>query len=220
MPTRMIAIFCLLPLGCTAERTDSSAQQGPNPAKEAEQAQRAKLLEIAAKYKTYTKVDGRLRFAPAFCRPPDPPGPEYRLSRSEDEDTHGRKLYTLYALKREPGPGSYVRQTKPNDALEPVTGQVVVKESWHCAALRPNEKWPASAVAATGSDGQSYRKTDQGPLFVMYQTDPQDPHADAGWVYGTLTPDGQTVTGVGRLENCMKCHQKAPHGRLFGLPVE
>jgi hypothetical protein len=54
----------------------------------------------------------------------------------------------------------------------------------------------------------------------MFQHDRKTPATDDGWVYGTLTPDGKTVTGVGRLENCMGCHQKAPHGRLFGLPKE
>ena len=40
---------------------------------------------------------------------------------------------------------------------------------------------------------------------------------DAGWIYGTLTPDGKTVTSAGRVQRCMDCHDVAPHDRLFGL---
>jgi hypothetical protein len=42
--------------------------------------------------------------------------------------------------------------------------------------------------------------------------------AHAGWVYGTVAPDG-TVTSAGRVASCMGCHTpSAKHERLFGLP--
>lgn len=209
--------------GCVnSSTTPTDDRQGPPAAKADDSAHRAKLLEIAAKYKTYEKVSDRMRLAPVPCAPAMLPTPDYRLSRSDDEATHGRKLYILYAAKVDPLFRSYTPEefTINGKAAPSLTDQVIVKESWHAAAMKPNEKWPASAVAATGPDGKAYRKIGQGPLFVMYQTDPKDPLADDGWVYGTLTADGKTVTGVGRLENCMGCHQKAPHGRLFGLPKE
>ena len=28
------------------------------------------------------------------------------------------------------------------------------------------------------------------------------------------------VTSAGRVESCMRCHEKAPHGRLFGMKGE
>jgi hypothetical protein len=202
--------------GCAgSSTTPDESRQEPGATQNAEHSQRAKLLGIAGKYKSYVKVDGRMRVAPAPCAAPDFFHPEHRLSRSDDEGTHGRKLYTLYALKCEPGPGSYVRQSRPNDALEPVTRQIIVKESWVAEESKRGEHALTDVV---GPGDKRYKPGAKGPLFVMYQTDPQDPHADDGWVYGTLTPDGKTVTGVGRLENCMKCHEKAPHGRLFGLP--
>jgi hypothetical protein len=218
MSMRILIIALLLAVsGCIgSSTTPGDDRQEPSPGK-GEAAHRAKLLDIAGKYKTYEKVDGQMRVAPAFCAPAMPPRPEHRLSRSDDESTHGRKLYTLYALKCEPGPGSYAMQTKPNDALEPVKGQIVVKESWIAEEVKADQQ---SYKDAVGLDGKHYKPGAKGPLFVMYQTDPKDPLADDGWVYGTLTPDGKTVTGVGRLENCMKCHQTAPHGRLFGLPKE
>ena len=40
--------------------------------------------------------------------------------------------------------------------------------------------------------------------------------SDAGWVYGTVTPDGR-VTSAGRVASCMGCHVDAPHERMFGL---
>ena len=54
----------------------------------------------------------------------------------------------------------------------------------------------------------------------MFKLDPQTPDTDEGWVYGTVTPDGKKVTSAGKVESCMKCHQRAPHDRLFGLPTD
>jgi hypothetical protein len=51
----------------------------------------------------------------------------------------------------------------------------------------------------------------------MFKLEPGTPGTDAGWVYGTVTPDGKQVTSAGRVESCMGCHQDAPHDRLFGL---
>jgi hypothetical protein len=45
-----------------------------------------------------------------------------------------------------------------------------------------------------------------------------EPGSDAGWIYGTVAPDG-TVTSAGRVANCMGCHTSdARRERLFGLP--
>jgi hypothetical protein len=54
----------------------------------------------------------------------------------------------------------------------------------------------------------------------MFKLDPKTPGTDEGWVYGTVSADGKQVTSAGRVESCMRCHQKAPHDRLFGLPKE
>jgi hypothetical protein len=50
----------------------------------------------------------------------------------------------------------------------------------------------------------------------MFKVDPPPANSDAGWVYATLTADGQ-VTAAGRVESCMHCHQDAGHERLFGV---
>jgi hypothetical protein len=74
-------------------------------------------------------------------------------------------------------------------------------------------------------DNKKYVLGERGPLFIMYRTEKNTPGTDNGWVYGTLTPDGKTVTSAGRVASCMGCHTEAPYpkepkceGRLFGLP--
>ena len=67
-----------------------------------------------------------------------------------------------------------------------------------------------------GDDGVRYRAGDASGLFVMYKLDPATPGTDDGWVYGTLTADGRTVTSAGVVESCAGCHARAPHDHLFG----
>ena len=220
----LATMFCAI-AGCTtSSTTPSDDRQTSNELKKHDDsAQRTRLLEIAANYKSYEQIDKRMRFAPAPCAAPDRPGgndlttlSDYHLSRSTDESTHGRKLYVAYALKLDSISRTYTGESL-SDEKKPLTDQVIVKESWIAEEIKKGD--PVFG-ALTGSDGKRYHRGAKGPLFVMYQTDAKDPNSDDGWVYGTLTPDGKTVIGVGRLENCMKCHQKAPHGRLFGLPKD
>jgi hypothetical protein len=51
----------------------------------------------------------------------------------------------------------------------------------------------------------------------MLKLDPTTSGTVAGWIYGTVTPDGKTVTSAGKVESCMKCHEEAKGDRLFGL---
>jgi hypothetical protein len=188
-----------------------------------------RLLEIATSYESYGRSDTAARWAPADCRPPA--APEFAFSRSTDPETHGRKLYSLFAKHRGPW-GSYVEAGQGSQV-----GQVIVKESWvpeevkdDGGPLEPVRRkvkvrqgdalveQEDSFVPYARRGGRLYRAREKGPLFVMFKTDPQTPGTDEGWVYGTVTPDGQRVTSVGWAESCMKCHREAPHDRLFGLP--
>src|ERR1051325_7444719 len=78
------------------------------------------LVGISKSYRSYGRVDDVRRQAPADCRAPEPAKP--RMSVSRHLETHGRKLYYLYA--------------KDHDAyrmfreLPQPVGQVLVKESW------------------------------------------------------------------------------------------
>lgn len=153
------------------------------------------LLQIAAEYQTYGKVDDMSRWAPWLCGPPPPP--KARQSMSGDESTHGKKVYFLFAKNRD----SYVK-FEPGDV-----GQVIVKESWLPDAtdgVDPNSRTAPKPVTQTD-------------LFIMFRTDPKTANTDEGWVYGTVTSDGKMVTSAGRVASCMGCHVSAPHGRLFGI---
>jgi hypothetical protein len=135
-------------------------------------------------------VDETSRWAPTDCRAPAP-GPA-RISQSRDPETHGRKLYYLFARNRD----AYLHASD----LEQPPGQVIVKQSWHPAAgstfVRPVTGLP-------------------GPLFVMAKT--EGPEGDGGWIYATATPDGKTITAWGKLASCRECHEQAPQDRVFGL---
>ena len=193
-------------VGCTTATTAPNAVAPEIPA-DSDADLRRRLLEIAANYKTYGKADDRMGEAVIPCAAFALSKPDHRFSRSSDEGTHGKKLYLMFAANLDPLKGSYTgeRQQKSGD-------QVIVKESW--MAVEDERAFPS----VRGEDGKHYTAGAKGPLFVMFQIDARDPRADTGWIYGTTTPDGKTITGIGRLANCMGCHEKAPHGRLFGLP--
>ena len=193
----------------------------------------ARLLKIARTYKHYGRVDDEARWAPFLCRMPMPS--VARFSTSDENDSHGRKLYFLFAKDR----SSYVGKPKAPVSI----GQVIVKESW--LPVEVNEKkelhpWKDSVHEAvkldptvrkknplagdqgaylpyTTKDGKLYRATKQAGLFIMYKTDSATLGTDNGWVYGTVTSDGKKVTAAGAIQSCMACHQEAPHDRLFGL---
>jgi hypothetical protein len=114
------------------------------------------------------------------------------VSRSRDGETHGRKLYYLFAKDRE----AYRRC---RELPQPV-GQVLVKESWLPA--------PTSTFQRPVAAGR-------GPLFLMIKTGKAD--SDEGWIYATASPDGKTLTSWGKLAACMECHQEAKNDRLFGV---
>jgi hypothetical protein len=183
-----------------------------------------------------------MRWAPLDCRAPTADElqafllPELRFSASRDEGTHGRKLYAVFAVFKDDG--SYI---KPGQA-SPIN-QEIVKESWVPEEVKDDKTPPtyptdpeASKRAATScfaprapddlvpfspyarKDGKLYHAAKRADLFIMYKLDPETPGTDQGWVYGTVTADGKRVTSAGRVESCMKCHQAAPHDRLFGLP--
>ena len=66
--------------------------------------------------------------------------------------------------------------------------------------------------------GHSYRADALDSLFIMFKVDPANDASDNGWVYGTVSADGKTVTSSGKVEQCMVCHVDAGDDRLFGLP--
>lgn len=190
----------------------------------------AKLLAIGREYLAYGRVDDESRWSPELCRMPLPP--RVRPSASKDADTHGQKLYSLLARNR----AAYVAAAKNP---QPV-GQVIVKEAWMPEVVKDGERPEpvrgkvvplprgADAIGRTEhrdwllpyakKDGKTYKAGKPAGLYIMFKAESATADTDAGWVYGTVTPDGRTVTASGRIESCMGCHVKAKNDRLFGLP--
>lgn len=182
------------------------------------------LLQVAKDYKSWGRVDGSIFWAPVDCRIPDPA--QARFSASNDDGTHGQKLYSLFAKN----PNAYLW----SDGDKPVAvGQVVVKESWvpeETTEVKPGAIDRTRVIGdrdrptvgdhfypyATRGD-KVFKASKPAGLFVMLKLDPKTPGTDDGWVYGTVSADGQTVTAAGKVESCMKCHIDAKHDRLFGL---
>ena len=185
-----------------------------------------RLLKIAEIYPVYGRVDDEARWAPELCRMPFPAKAYH--SKSTDETTHGKKLYSLFARDR----AGYVGTTESSAA-----GQVIVKESWiplevkgkpkaeRFVAPKDRKRTPIEAprdLAPIGrlgvgqeglfhpfaeKAGKWYKADRRGELFIMMQLDPKTADTDEGWVYGTVSADGKKVTSAGQVASCMKCHE-------------
>jgi hypothetical protein len=197
--------------GSTGGAMDASADRALTPFEE-------QALAIAAEYTAWGRVDDELRWAPFLCRQPYPG--ITRVSQSNDEATHGRKLYSVFAKNHDAYPNG------PHD------GQVVVKQSWipelvpdADAGLLPIHYTTDAGINAdhfypyAQGDGGVYRAGAAAGLFIMFRLDTATPDTDEGWVYATVSPAGQ-VTAAGRVASCMGCHEtSATHERLYGVPL-
>lgn len=72
---------------------------------------------------------------------------------------------------------------------------------------------PVDTVQSLGSKALG----DPLGLFVTFKLDPSTPGTGQGWVYGTVSAEGRSVTSSGPVESCMKCNADASLDRLFGL---
>lgn len=172
----------------------------------------APLLAAATSYKDYGNLDDIMRWAPGLCR--RPPSARIRESASNDEGTHGKKLYWLYAKDRD----AYLKAGK--GVVQPV-GQVLVKEAFVAQPGRgdgdPQQDGWKPLTPIVERDGKAYHAGAREALYIILKLDPKTPGTDQGWVYGTLTPDGKTVTSAGRVASCMQCHTENTNDRMFGL---
>jgi hypothetical protein len=226
---RATAVLPLLVLGCAAPRaaSDAAASAPTEAAAPApgladadsvasiDPAVAAQVRAIAAEYPAWGRVDDQLRWAPWLCRIPLPG--LARASASTDGATHGQKLYSVFVKKHDTYPDG------------PNTGQVVVKESWTSepvtdpsvtydpAAARYNPDAGDHFYPYVMKDGRVYRAAARAGLYIMFKLDAATPGTDGGWVYATVTADGQ-LTAAGKISSCIGCHQEADHDRLFGVP--
>ena len=180
------------------------------------------VLAVAAGYKKYRKVDEANRWAPTLCNSIDG---DIRASASKDGETHGRKLYFLYAANAPEYLKADLRAMDDYTQMinQPVVlagaeaaEQVIVKESW-TPEKAPDGASKKDTQRYAELDGKLYKAGKQADLFMMFKLDKATPGTDDGWVYATVTPDGKSVTSAGRVQSCMDCHQKKSD-RLFGLP--
>jgi hypothetical protein len=209
---------------------------GPRPSVDARF--EADLLAIADAYPALTRADGTW-WAPEDCRAPTHP----TFLSMATSGAHGRKLYTLFvkdyasysALSGWPVDAgvSFFRRDSKLEAMP----QVIVKEAWTPVESSAWQEKCASRgmpnyLAEVTMEGKPHRACEQAGLFIMYRAPAGTAGTDEGWVYGTVQYDqipdprpGQSsyvprVTAAGRVESCMGCHTKAPHGRLLGLAVK
>lgn len=177
----------------------------------------ARLLELGRTYESFARVDDELHWAPFLCRQPAPSQP--RRSMSPSEETHGRKLYYVFARDRL----AYLGREGKNPAA---VGQAVIKEAWEVTEVPADTPFSTaeSPVRYLKQDGRLYHASQRAGLFIMYRLDPATPDTDQGWVYGTVSVPGSAsgsgalaVTSSGRVQACMGCHVQAPSERLFGI---
>ena len=131
-----------------------------------------------------------------------------RVSRSDDMETHGRALYRLYAKAK-------LEYSRSHAQLQP-ENQVIVKATFKPVLLE-NELPQSDKQAALGADGKWYRERDPDDLYIMFRTDRKGIQTDAGWVYGIVSMNRDTVLAQGLISNCMGCHRKNDPDRLFGM---
>ena len=60
-----------------------------------------------------------------------------------------------------------------------------------------------------------YRAGKADGLFLMLRDADAAP-TETAWTYATVSAEGE-VTGLGRLDSCIRCHERAPFDGLYGL---
>lgn len=171
-----------------------------------ESALREQVRRSAREYPAWGALDTALRVAPTDCRMPRimSRGP-LTISLAES-GPHALKLYKLHA--RDP---SAYRGVESGAAQR---GQVIVKEAFaaepfqHQAGVEPPKDvvWTPDGMQRAGSPAG---------LFMMLRDADAAP-GEAAWTYATVDAAG-TITGLGRLDSCIRCHERAPYDGLHGL---
>lgn len=215
------ASCCLLGLVACTTRPPIAAQPPANPSRQPPIATLdprfvAIVRDAAAPYQTWGRVDAKPNVAPMLCDMPRPHsdvfGSRGRVHMSEAEDApHGNKLYYLWASDRK----AYLALGERDSVA---TGFAIVKQSFTATPTvappdQPDTNEPP--LHAKLRVGNAWLTTgDPKGLYVMTKRAATE-GTDAGWIYGTITPDGE-VTSAGQVASCIACHENAPHDRLFG----
>jgi len=195
------------------------------------------LWAIAKLYKSHARVDDEAAWAPFLCRMPMPG--DGRISMADGDDDHARKLYYLYARDR----SNYLQYGGDNSESFSVSAyQSVVKEAFvprklegeeadtvkrwaEHGYLKPEDRKALKQAYGEGhpmlppqvnAEGEPFIPGDAAGLFVLFRPEHDADATDEGWVYGTLSAEGE-ITACGVIESCKTCHEEAQQERLFGL---
>jgi hypothetical protein len=183
------------------------------------------IRAAASRYQQWGRVDEKPNIAPFLCRVPagDDFGAPSRVRTSRARSgPHEEKLYYLWSNEQL----AYTMLARMPTPL-PV-GFTVVKQSFSSKPMigvppavkppaldTPIGETPAPISWLTTRDGRRLQIDRPKDLYMMIKVG-DVAGADAGWIYGTVSPSG-TVTSAGRVASCMGCHESAKHERLFGL---
>ncbi len=217
----MLIAICSLACRESEDQTPTEVQIAP---RDDENTRRRSILDAAREYRDFEFVYTTPNWSPLDCRRPEKSG---TFSASAESTTHGQKLYFLFVRE------SMAYWMASRLATQPI-GQTLVKETWLPVEVDPDDPLVAihsgeSVESNVGNphddnplipvqrDGKSYQPGSKGPLFIMHYLGKYAHDIDNGWIYATLTPDALSITAIGRIESCMKCHNDAPHDRLFGM---
>lgn len=248
-PLLILVVVCamgVMVVGCfKGGEGEAIEERSPkNPPEATVEQMTDRLHEIADSYHSLVHSQLDFRVTIVYCAPspkgslkgltPEMPSENLKsdtptamsVSSSSDSTTHGKKLFRLYFKASLSWDEALQRGCSP-------VGQVVVKEAWvpeevkddgkPLAWVRDGNPIPEESrwmLPYARRNGKLYHAKEKAGLFIMHKMDPKTPGTDDGWIYGTVTPDGKTVTAAGRIESCMACHQNAPNDRLFGIRKE
>lgn len=177
------------------------------------------FLAVARSYDDFTRADGTW-WTPLDCLAPT--DDTSRLSMAAEGAAHGRKVFTLQILDftkyasetgGRPEPPGFARAGRR--LVVPGVEQALVKVSYE--PTDDPKQARALGIAPAMHGGKQYYPGKQLDLFMMVRPSDKRIVTDAGWLYGTVSPDGKRVTSAGLVKSCVGCHQKAPFGRQFGV---
>lgn len=186
------------------------------------------ILDIAGRYGGFHLASPWPEWTIASCRAVLPGEVTGVPSRSDDQRTHGDKLYKLWVSDND----AYMRlcnfnakrhSSEPLDkTTKPLTtspiGQTLVKETFAAIKVPASEEpKPNPYRRDLIVDGdKAFRQGAPAELFIMTKVDPKTPDTDNGWIYAVVSTDRKTVLRSGRIESCMACHEQTTRDRLYG----
>jgi hypothetical protein len=202
-----------------ATTNEPVAKAAPEPA--TPRSHEALVATVAREYKAWKLVDDEFHWAPGLCRAPVRGG--QHLSKA-DGAAHDGKLFLLWALDIDRYASSVgwtdaksrAPATPSRGALPGDVAQVLVKESFVAQERGGVNTGEHANMHPAMRDGKAFRPGDPIGLFVMVQLAGKSEGTDAGWIYGTVAPDG-AVTSATDVGACRDCHSQRV-SRLFGLP--